>query len=143
MSGDLRGRRIRTLAWLGDAAFEQRVRWRLAARGDYSTDRLDAMKSSLVCASAQAELLAATEPELDAEELTIVRRARNASVTGSSRSRRSVAEYRAATAFEALVAHWILDGPEGEARFEALVGPHLEAAIDRAVARHARRLRRG
>jgi ribonuclease III family protein len=143
MSGDLRKRRIRTLAWLGDAVFEQRVRWRIAARGDYSTDRLDAMKSDLVRATAQAQLLAATEPELDEDEQAVVRRARNASMPSSARSRRNVAEYRSATALEALVAHWVLAGPPGEARFEALLGPRLEAAIDRAVALHARRLRRG
>jgi ribonuclease III family protein len=143
MSTDLRLRRIRTLAWLGDAAFEQRVRWGLATRGDYATDRLDAMKSDVVRASAQAELLAATEPELDEEERSVVRRARNANIPSSARSRRSIAEYRAATALEALVAHWILSGAPGEARLEAVLGPHLEAAIDRAVALHARRLRRG
>ncbi len=35
---------VRTLAWLGDAEFEREVRLRLARRGDYSTDRLNAMK---------------------------------------------------------------------------------------------------
>ena len=143
MTGDLRQRKIRTLAWLGDAAFEQRVRWRIAARGDFPTDRLDAMKSDVVCASAQAELLAAIEPALDEDELAVTRRARNAQIPSSSRSRRNVAEYRAATALEALVAHWILTGPTGEARFDALLAPALEAAIDRAVHAHARRLRRG
>jgi ribonuclease III family protein len=143
MSGDLRQRRVRTLAWLGDAIFEQRVRWRIASRGDYSTDRLDAMKSDVVCASAQAELLDAIEPELEEEERDIVRRARNANVPSSARSRRSVSEYRAATALEALVAHWILSGAQGETRFEILLAPRIEAAIDRAVTRRGRRLRRG
>lgn len=101
------------------------------------------MKADVVCAAAQAELLAAVEPELDEEERSVARRARNAAVPSSSRVRRSVAAYRAATALEALVAHWVLAGAAGEARFETILGPHLEAAIDRAVVRRARRLRRG
>ena len=57
-------RSVRTLAWLGDAEFEREVRVRLARRGDFPTDRLHAMKARVVCAEAQAELLATLEPVL-------------------------------------------------------------------------------
>ena len=80
---DLRGRSIRTLAWLGDAEFEREVRLRLARRGDYPTDRLHALKARVVCAEAQAELLAAIEPELDEHEAGVVRRGRNVNWTTS------------------------------------------------------------
>ena len=82
---DLRGRSIRTLAWLGDAEFEREVRLRLALRGDYPTDRLHAMKARIVCAEAQAELLAALEPELDDDEAGVVRRGRNVNLKASGR----------------------------------------------------------
>lgn len=131
---DLRGRSIRTLAWLGDAEFEREVRLRLARRGDFPTDRLHAMKARIVCAEAQAELLAALEPELDEDEVGVVRRGRNVGLKASGRAVRDVRTYRAATGLEALVAHWCCGEPAARARFEALVVPRLEAAIDAVVA---------
>jgi ribonuclease-3 family protein len=131
---DLRGRSIRTLAWLGDAEFEREVRLRLALRGDYPTDRLHAMKARIVCAEAQAELLAAIEPELDDDEAGVVRRGRNVNLKASGRGVRDVRAYRAATGLEALVAYWCFGDPAARGRFEALVVPRLEAAIDAVLA---------
>ncbi|MBK8714985.1 MAG: hypothetical protein IPN32_09580 [Deltaproteobacteria bacterium] len=59
----------------------------------------------------------------------------------SARGRRNTQEYRAASALEALVAHWWLG--EGRPRFDALLVPLLERAIDDALARRAQRPRRG
>jgi ribonuclease-3 family protein len=139
----LRTRSIRTLAWLGDAEYERQVRWRVAARGDYPTDRLDTIKAAIVRADAQAALLARIEPSLSADELAVVRRGRNAALPISARGRKNTQAYRASTAFEALVAHWTFTGAEGAARFDALVGPELDAAVDEALTRHATRPRRG
>ena len=113
---DLRGRSVRTLAWLGDAEFEREVRLRLAQRGDYPTDRLHAMTARVVCAEAQAELLAAIEAGLDEAELGVVRRARNLNSKAGGRGVRSVRDYRSATALEALVAHWCFGAPGGRMR---------------------------
>lgn len=135
-------RSIRTLAWLGDAEFEREVRIRVARRGDYPTDRLDAIKAHVVRAEAQAALLDAISHELTENEAQIARRARNA-VPGTSRGRRNTREYRQATGFEALIAHWALGADGGWRRFESLVVPLLEAAIDEAVARRASKPRRG
>jgi ribonuclease-3 family protein len=143
MATDLRRRGIRTLAWLGDAHFEREVRWRVAARGDYPTDRLDAIKAEVVRAQGQAELLAAIEPDLDDDERAVVRRARNASLPASARGRRGVATYRASTAFEALVALWALSGDGGRARFDAVLADRLEEAIAAAVQRRRFKPRRG
>ena len=140
---DLRHRSIRTLAWLGDATFELEVRRRLAARGDFPIDRLDAMKALVVRADAQAELFAAIEPGLDNAEKDVAKRARNAALPGSARGRRNTRAYRSATALEALVAWWDLGDTDTRARLQAIVGPLLEAAIDAAVARHKARPRRG
>jgi ribonuclease-3 family protein len=131
---DLRGRSIRTLAWLGDAEFEREVRLRLARRGDYPTDRLHNLKARVVCAEAQAELLAAIEPELDELEAGVVRRGRNVNLKAAGRGARNVRAYRAATGLEALVAHWFLGDAASRARFDQLVAPRLEQAIDAAMA---------
>lgn len=139
---DLRGRSIRTLAWLGDARFELEVRRRLASRGDYPTDRLDSMKATVVRAEAQAGLLAEIEPLLHERELAVVARAKNAGVPASAR-RRSTKAYREATAFEALVAWWAYGEEDERARFDELVAGRLERAIDAALERDAGRPRRG
>lgn len=143
MSPDLRDRSVRTLAWLGDAEFEREVRVRLAQRGDYPTDRLHAMTARVVCAEAQAELLAALEPTLDEAELGVVRRARNLNVKAGGRGVRNARDYRSATALEALVAHWCFGAAGGRRRFEALVLPWLATRIDAAVAAASRAPRRG
>lgn len=141
---DLRQRSIRTLAWLGDAEFEREVRLRLAERGDYSTDRLDSMKSLIVRAESQAAMLERIQPELRPEEQAVVQRGRNAALPSGARGkRRRTREYRASTALEALVAVWCLSGDEGRARFEALLGPLLEEAIEGTLAADARRPKRG
>lgn len=130
MQPDLRARSIRTLAWLGDAEFEREVRLRLSRRGDYPTDRLHAIKAKVVCAEAQAELLAEIEADLDEAEAGVVRRGRNVSLKSSGRGVRNVRAYRAATGLEALIAHWCLGEAEARARFDQLVAPRLERAID-------------
>lgn len=141
---DLRGRSTRTLAWLGDVEFEREVRYRLAHRGDYSCDRLDAMKTRVVRAEAQAQLLEQILPALRPEELELVRRGRNTAPPAAARGgRRRMQEYRAATAFEALVASWCLGGEAGRARLHEVLDEPLRAAIDGAVAADAQRPRRG
>ncbi len=131
MSDDqiLRGRSIRTLAWLGDVEFEREVRLRLSRRGDYPTDRLDKLRARLVKAEAQAALLAELidADALREDELAVVARARNAPVNRTG-ARRGVREYRAATALEALIAWWLVGGEA--ARFEALIIPAIESRID-------------
>lgn len=140
---DLRGRSIRTLAWLGDAEFEREVRYRLVRRGDYPSDRLEAMKTRVVRAEAQAVLLETVLPELREEELDLVRRGRNTAAPGASRGgRRRTRDYRAATALEALVAAWCVD-EAGRERMHDVLGPALDSAIDEAVTAEARRPRRG
>jgi ribonuclease-3 family protein len=133
-------RSIRTLAWLGDALFELEVRTRLSRRGDYPTERLDAMKASIVRAEAQSELLAQMTDELSEAEQDVVARARNATPP-SGRGRRDTRAYREATGLEALVAWWRATGADD--RFEALVAPRLETEIDQALVRDRKRPRRG
>jgi ribonuclease-3 family protein len=143
MAHALLGRSVRTLAWLGDAFFEDEVRTRVAMHGDWPIDRLDAIKAAVVRSEAQARLFAVLEPALDDEELALARRARNAAPPVGARGRRNTKDYRSATALEALVAHWRLTGDDGRARMDAVLGPHLDALIVAAVAEHRTRPRRG
>jgi mini-ribonuclease III len=133
---------VRTQSWIGDAVFELQVRVRVAMRGDFPVDRLDAIKAEVVRAERQAELLEAVLPSLDDEEAALVRRARNTSPPSSARGRRAMQSYRAASALEALVARWWLTD-DGQARFDALLGAHLDAAITRALELRAKRPKRG
>lgn len=133
MTTDLRTRSIRTLAWLGDAEFECDVRRRIARRGDYPTRRLDLVRAAITRAETQAAMLATLSEALTDDEAAVVRRARNVRNTGHVR--RDTAAYRAATALEALVAHWCLAEPSARARYDALLGPLIEQAIDDAIDR--------
>lgn len=135
-------RSVRTLAWVGDALFERRVRTAVAMRGDFAVDRLDAIKAAVVRAERQAAMLEAIVPELDEAESALVRRGRNTTPPSSARGRRGMQTYRAASALEALVAWWSTS-EVGLARLEAVLMPQLEAAIDEAVAAVGKRLRRG
>lgn len=137
----LLARSIKTLAWLGDAVYEREVRWRVAQRGDYPIDRLDAIKAQIVCAEAQSALLLEISPELTDPEHSVAKRALN-TAGSAGRGRRSTQDYRRATGLEALVAHWALT-QDAWPRFEQLVVPWLEKALDAAVARKAKRLKRG
>lgn len=143
MSELLGERSVRTLAWLGDAEFEREVRLRLARRGDYPTDRLHAMKALVVCAEAQAQLLAEIEAGLGEAEAGVVRRARNLNHKGGGRGVRNVRAYRAATALEALVGYWCCSVTDGRERLAAVVIPWIEARIDAAVASASQAPRRG
>jgi ribonuclease-3 family protein len=138
----LTGRSVRTQSWLGDAVFELQVRLRVAMRGDFPVDRLDAIKAEVVRAESQAALLEAVLPALDDDEAAVVRRARNTTPPTSARGRRAMQSYRAASALEALIARWWLV-PDGDARFEALLGPQLDAAITRAVELRSAKPKRG
>jgi ribonuclease-3 family protein len=135
-------RSIRTCAWLGDAYFELELRRRIAARGDWPVARLDRVRAALSRAEAQARLLEGVLEQLDEEESELVRRGRNASVRSGGRVKRDVKSYRAATAFEVLVDHWLGGHAEGRARFDALLAPAIEDAIDEAFAR-SEKLKRG
>ena len=100
------------------------------------------MKAEVVCAPRQAELLTRLQAHLDDEETSVVRRARNTDVGGKARGKTDVRTHRAATALEALVAYW-LTSDDRRARFDTLLAPELERAIDDAVTRRATKPRRG
>lgn len=110
------------LAYLGDAIYDFYVRERLVRGGE----RIHALHKSAVatvCAHAQAEALSRIEALLTDEERGVVRRARNARQTPPRSA--DPAEYRRATALEALIGYLYLT--DQRARMEALIASALGA----------------
>lgn len=98
-----------TLAYVGDAVYEQYIRTRLAARGNLPAGRLHKESTRYVSAHAQSMLIKDMLPTLTADELAVFKRGRNAkSLTVPKNA--DVGEYHAATGFEALVGFLYLKG---------------------------------
>lgn len=89
------------LAYIGDAYFTLYVRSRLLAYEQNKVRVLHTFDAKIVSAVMQSKAIKALEAELSPEETDIVRRGRNAKSTVPKSA--SIAEYRWATGFEALV----------------------------------------
>lgn len=91
-----------TLAFMGDAVYEARVREHLIERGLAHADRLHRAATEYVRADAQAKIIKALFDELTSEEQILVKRARNRKSVTKPKNADPV-DYKWATAFEALV----------------------------------------
>lgn len=100
-----------TLAFMGDAVYEQKVRERLVLLGNRPVNELHQMAVKRVCAEYQAAAVAKlTEKNLLTEdELDILRRGRNAGGV-SAPKHSTVAQYRIATGLECLFGYLFLLG---------------------------------
>lgn len=113
---DLENRDVRTyspltLAYIGDGVYEIVIRTILVSRGNCPPNRLHKQASALVKASAQSDMMEVLEPLLSKEEEAVYRRGRNAkSVTMAKNA--TMADYRRATGFEALMGYLYLAGME-------------------------------
>lgn len=96
---------LRNYAYLGDAIWEIFIREK-TIRQTNNAQKLHKMTTNLVKTSTQCELLHFLEPNLTGEEIELTRRARNLPIPVARRSIQ--AEYRQATAFEALIGWWHL-----------------------------------
>lgn len=103
------------LAYLGDAAFELLVREHLIRSGHSGAGRLNALAKEYVTAKKQAEAAGRILPVLNEAETGVYRRARNQSRAAAPPSA-TVAEYRKATALEALFAYLYLAGERDRMR---------------------------
>jgi len=95
------------LAYIGDAVYELYVRMHISKNGALKTNALHKASIGFVCAKAQANILDKIEEKLSEEELNIVRRGRNAN-SNTIPKNASVADYKKATAFEALIGYLFL-----------------------------------
>ncbi len=99
------------LAFLGDAVYELLVREYLAQHMHAGANALHHAAVGFVCAAAQSRALAYIQNQLDAEELDIVRRGRNANKVAIPKNA-APRDYRCATALESLFGYLYLCGRE-------------------------------
>ncbi len=98
-----------TLAFLGDAVYELFVRESLVRAANRPANALHGLAVRQVKASAQARAITKLMPLLDAEELAVYKRGRNAH-PGHIPKNASHSDYHAATGFEALMGYLYLQG---------------------------------
>lgn len=102
------------LAYIGDAVYEVMIRAKVVNKGSIQVNKLHKKSAELVKAGTQAAMIRLLEEELTAQEHVVYKRGRNAkSVTMAKHA--TMADYRTATGFEALVGWLFL-----EERFERL-----------------------
>ena len=104
---DLRSYSPLTLAYIGDGVYELIIRTILVKKGNCPVNRLHKKASSLVKAGAQCAIMEVIEEELTPEELSVYRRGRNAH-SPTMAKHATMADYRRATGFEALMGYLYL-----------------------------------
>ena len=104
---DLRSYSPLTLAYIGDGVYELIIRTILVKKGNCPVNRLHKKASSLVKAGAQSAIMEVIEEELTPEELSVYRRGRNAH-SQTMAKHATMADYRRATGFEALMGYLYL-----------------------------------
>ncbi len=96
------------LAYLGDAVWELAVREYFLEKG-YKINPMNKMVKNLVNAKSQSRIYRSIIGTLDEEYTGIARRAKNSNIKSFPRSC-TITEYREATAFEALIAAFYING---------------------------------
>ena len=104
---DLRSYSPLTLAYIGDGVYELIIRTILVKKGNCPVNRLHKKASSLVKAGAQSAIMEVIEEKLTPEELSVYRRGRNAH-SPTMANHATMADYRRATGFEALMGYLYL-----------------------------------
>ena len=104
---DLRSYSPLTLEYIGDGVYELVIRTILVKKGNCPVNRLHKKASSLVKAGAQSAIMEVIEEKLTPEELSVYRRGRNAH-SPTMAKHATMADYRRATGFEALIGYLYL-----------------------------------
>ena len=97
------------MAYVGDTIHDLYVRSMLLSRG-MSVGKMHKQAVRMVSAGAQARMLEAIEPELEADEADAARRGRNAQAKHSAPKHADPADYAHATGLEALWGYLYLSG---------------------------------
>ena len=95
------------LAYIGDSVYEVIIRTKVINRGSMQVNKMHKQSSELVKAGTQAELIKAIEDMLTQEEHAVFKRGRNAKSYTMAKNA-SMADYRMATGFEALMGYLYL-----------------------------------
>ncbi|MEI3317650.1 Mini-ribonuclease 3 [Eubacterium ramulus] len=106
---DLRSYSPLTLAYIGDGVYELIIRTILVKKGNCPVNRLHKKASSLVKAGPQSAIMEVIEEKLTPEELSVNRRGRNAHWPTMAKHT-TMADYRRATGFEALMGYLYFKG---------------------------------
>ena len=103
-----------TLAYIGDGVYEIVIRTILVSNGNCPPNKLHKRASALVKAGAQSAMMEVIEPLLQQEEEAVYKRGRNAKSYTMAKNA-TMADYRRATGFEALMGYLYLDHQMGRA----------------------------
>lgn len=98
-----------TLAYIGDAIYDLLIRTLLVEKGNTQVNKLHKRASSLVKAEKQSQMVEILEPHFTKDEQQIYKRGRNAKSFTSAKNA-SMADYRRATGFEAVMGYLYLQG---------------------------------
>lgn len=115
------------LAYIGDARHSLYIRKMLVERGLSKSGELNELALKYVTASAQAKAMRKIEPLLLEDELDCYRRAANSKHLNKPKHA-SVADYRAATGFEAVIG--MLEFLKDSERVELLLNKATEEIIN-------------
>lgn len=96
-----------TLAYIGDSIFDLVIRTIVVGKGNTKASQLHYQTSHIVKAETQAKIIESLEAELTEEEADVYRRGRNAKSPTMAKNA-SMADYRKATGFEALMGYLYL-----------------------------------
>lgn len=103
------------LAYIGDDVYDLIIRNFLLSKGNEAVNNINKHASRLVKAGTQSQLVEILDEYLTDEERAVYKRGRNAKSATSAKNA-TIAEYRRATGFEALIGYLYLLG-----RYERLV----------------------
>ena len=98
-----------TLAYIGDAIFELVIRTVLVERKNTQPEKLHKAATNIVKAETQARMIEALKENLTPEEMSAYKRGRNAKAVTRAKNA-TMADYRKATGFEALMGYLYLKG---------------------------------
>ena len=98
-----------TLAYIGDAIFELVIRTVLVERKNTQAEKLHKAATQIVKAETQARMIEALKESLTPEEMSTYKRGRNAKAVTRAKNA-TMADYRKATGFEALMGYLYLKG---------------------------------
>lgn len=107
VQGDIRSYSPLVLAYIGDAIYDLIIRSVIVGKGNARVNALHKRASRLVKAHSQAEMIQKLLPELTEKEYVIYKRGRNAKSFTMAKNA-TVADYRQATGFEALMGYLYL-----------------------------------
>ena len=100
-----------TLAFIGDGIYDLIIRTIVVGKGNTKPAKLHHETASMVKAAAQARYMDVIEPELTPEEEAVFKCGRNANSPTMAKNA-SMADYRRATGFEALMGYLYLTGQD-------------------------------